>query len=165
LDRRPQWSQKQTTAVVATHRRPQLSPAAVSRPFQAASPSPTARVMSARCYAIERAFLDKPVQGSELCLALYKGTAAPLPLCLKEIPSASSAHFRAVLCAASCNLHKRESCCSLSKGDSFSAAVRSVLLLQLAQRGALLLQVLISGHDGPVLLLLLLGVCCSLCCS
>lgn len=46
-----------------------------------------------------------------------------------------------------------------------AAAVCSVLLLQLAQRGVLLLQVLISGHDGPVLLLLLLGVGCSLCCS
>jgi len=43
-----------------------------------------------------------------------------------------------------------------------AAAVCSVLLVQLAQRGVLLLQVLISGHDGPVLLLLLLGVGCSL---
>ena len=43
-----------------------------------------------------------------------------------------------------------------------AAAVCSVLLLQLAQRGVLLLQVLNSGHNGPVLLMLLLGVGCSL---
>ena len=70
----------------------------------------------------------------------FKGTAAPPPLCLQEIFSASA------VCSP-------------------AAAVCSVLLVQLAQRGVLLLQVLISGHDGPVLLLLLLGVGSSLYCS
>jgi len=131
---------------------------------------PPARVMSARCYAIEKAFLDKPVQGSELrCVALYKGTAAPLPLCLKEIPSASSVHFRGVVCAAhrlAIPTFTKESPAALCLDETSSAAaVCSVLLLQLAQSGVLLLQVLNSGHDGPVLLLTLLGVGSSLCCS
>ena len=55
--------------------------------------------------------------------------------------------------------------CTDLKETPSAAAVCSVLLLQLEQRGVLLLQVLIPGHDGPVLLLLLLGVGCSLCYS
>ena len=83
--------------------------------------------MSARCYAIKRAFLDKPVQGSELhCVALYKGTATPLPLCPKEIPSANSEHFRAVVCIASCKLHNRASCCSWSKSRLLLLQQRAV---------------------------------------
>ena len=146
-------------------RRPQLS-AALFRlrllpKLQVYRISPT-RAMSARCYAIERAFLDKPVQGSELhCVALYKGTTGPASL-----PQGDSLWQQ---CAFSCcgvwsvpTCTKESPAALCLKENPSATSVCSVLLLQLAQTGVLLLQVLNSGHDGLVLLLLLLGVCCSL---
>jgi len=82
---------------------------------------PPTRVMSARYYAVEKTFLDKPVQRSELrCVALKVQQL----LCLFVLRRFLLLQECAVLLqqfavSYCCNLHKTESCCSLSKGDSF----------------------------------------------